>query len=79
MANQCDVRPRPKGTREILRSWYFWKPVLSLVGGALIGFMFYYLQACDKPGCPINADVWQNIISGAFIGYFIVNRPCCSC
>jgi hypothetical protein len=79
MANECKVTPKPQSIKELLWSWYLWKPVLSVLGGAVVGFFLYYLQICDRGNCQITGEVWQNVLSGGFIGYFLVNRPCCSC
>lgn len=55
---------------------HFKKSLIYIVGGAVVGFAFYYFSegmSLDKmPG----KDILQSVIIGAFLGFFITNSPC---
>lgn len=78
MGNSCNVKPKPKTVKEFLKSWYFWKPFLSITGGALAGFLYYSFIGCASGGCAITSNPYMSMLWGAGFGYFIFNSPCTS-
>lgn len=61
------------------RKWalpHFRKTIIYTLGGAVVGFLFYFLtEGMFMDKMPIN-DIVQSIIIGLFIGLFITNSPC---
>jgi hypothetical protein len=45
-------------------------PGLSLIGGGIAGYIFYYFWGC-KGGCPITANPWMMVVYGAAAGFLI--------
>ncbi len=78
MGASCDVKNKPVGVKELLRSWYFWKPVLGIFVGAIAGFAYYYFVGCKSGTCPINSNPYISTAWGGLLGYFLVS-PCKSC
>ena len=77
MSDSCEVRP--KGLKELLRSWYFWKAVLGLLIGGIAGFLYYHFVGCQSGTCAITGNPYSSIIFGGLMGLFIVARPCSTC
>ena len=48
MDSNCTVTPKPKSVKEFFKSWYFWKPFLSVSIGGLGGFLYYYFNTVYK-------------------------------
>ena len=79
MNNNCSTENKPRKFNELIRSWYFWKPFLGVLLGALAGFLYYYFVGCKSGSCPITGNPWASMLWGAIIGLFITNSPCKSC
>jgi hypothetical protein len=79
MNKDCKIQNKPKNIKELIRSWYFWKPFLGIVLGALGGFLYYYFIGCQSGTCPITSSSWGSILLGSLLGLFITNSPCKSC
>jgi len=72
MAKSCEIKQKPKTVKEFLGSKQFLKTVLWVIIGAASGFALYHIDWCISSTC----SVYSNIIAGAFLGFFITNRPC---
>jgi hypothetical protein len=77
MANSCETRP--KGLKAMLKSWYFWKPFLSIILGATAGYLYYHFYGCQSGTCAITGNPLSSMFFGAFLGFFLVARPCSTC
>jgi hypothetical protein len=76
MENNCEVKPRPKTFRDLIKSWYFWKPVLGAVIGGVAGFLYYYFIGCSSGSCAITSSPYMSILWGSMLGLFLVKSPC---
>lgn len=79
MEKECRVPTKPKNAREFFKSWYFWKPVLGVLGGGLAGFLYYHFIGCTGGSCPITSNPYATVIFGAVMGYLITSGPCTKC
>lgn len=52
------------------------KSVVYILAGAVIGFLFFYLTEGMFMDKMAGEDIFQSILIGAFIGFFIHNSPC---
>ncbi len=75
MSESCKNENKPKGFKQIISSWYFWKPAVAIISGGLLGFLYYTFYGCTG-GCAITGSPYSSVIIGAVIGYFIVSSPC---
>jgi len=76
MENNCDASPKPKTVKEFFRSWYFWKPVIAVSTGGILGFLYYFYVGCSTGTCAITSNPFSSIMMGGLMGYFLVNSPC---
>ena len=44
------------------------KKVLPVVGGAVVGFLYYYFIGCRTGTCPISGNPYISTVYGALIG-----------
>lgn len=79
MKETCETDNKPKTFNELIRSWYFWKPVSAVLIGGLIGFLYYYFVGCASGTCGITSNPFTSVLMGGVMGLFIVNRPCKTC
>jgi len=78
MENNCEVKPGPRTIKTVFKSWYFWKPVLSMAIGSVAGFSYYYFVGCASGTCAITSSPYMSTFWGAMMGLFLVNSPCSS-
>jgi len=79
MKNTCETENNPKTFKEFIYSKAFIKSVLSIVIGGIIGFLYYHFVGCSTGSCGITSNPFSSIGLGAFLGFFVVNKPCKSC
>ena len=73
MSNSCETDPTPKGTKEVLKTWKFWKPVTAIAVGSLLGFLYYYFVGCASGTCGITSSPVNSTLYFAILGGLIVN------
>jgi hypothetical protein len=76
MDNNCEIKSKPRTLKEILKSWYFWKPFSAVALGGLAGFLYYYFVGCTSGNCAISSNPYMSIIWGGLLGLFLVKSPC---
>jgi len=79
MEENCKTNAKPKTFGELVKSWVFWKPVLSVTAGGIAGYLYYFFVGCASGSCAITSNPFMSILFGASIGLFIVNKPCKVC
>ncbi len=73
---KLELKPQGPWWKRMLQSKHIQKSVLFILIGALAGFLFYYItEGSDAPSFVLRNMV-DNIIVGAFFGWFITNNPC---
>jgi len=76
MENTCNVNPRPKTFKEMIKSSWFLRPFLGAVIGGIAGFLYYHYAGCSTGTCAITSSPYGSTIMGGLIGIFITNSPC---
>jgi hypothetical protein len=76
MDSNCEIKQKPNGFKELVRSWLFWKPALSVIIGGIVGFLYYYFVGCTTGTCAITSSPYSSTIMGSVLGLFITNSPC---
>lgn len=51
-------------------SKYYFK-ILGLVGGALVGYLYYDFIGCISGKCPITSSPYLSMLFGAVMGYLL--------
>ena len=62
--------------KQRLASWGFWRPVLSVVIGALAGYLYYHFIGCNSGQCAITSSPVMSTLWGGMLGFFLMNSPC---
>ena len=79
MKNTCEVEPRPKTLKAILVSNWFWRSANATIIGAILGYLYYSFTHDTTGASTFMSTPLSGILSGGFLGWFFVNRPCSSC
>ncbi len=48
------------------------KKVLPVLGGALLGYAYYYFIGCNSGTCPITSNPYISTFYGALIAFILV-------
>jgi hypothetical protein len=75
MEKNCLVNTNSKN----IKSFNFWKPLLGITIGGVLGYLYYAFVGCSSGACAITGNPYYSIIFGGFMGFMFVNRPCKSC
>jgi hypothetical protein len=73
---KLELKEENKGIKGIILSQHFRKTVLYILAGAIAGFGLFYVTEGRHMDALVFADYTQNILLGAFLGFFITNSPC---
>ncbi len=76
MDGNCEVSDKSKSLNERVKTWKFWKPIVSATLGGLLGFLYYFFVGCTSGTCAITSSPYNSIIMGAILGLLITNSPC---
>lgn len=76
MEKSCARVENPRTIREWLMSDLFWKNFQAIAIGGILGYLYFHFEGTSTP--PASGPL-LSIITGAFLGFFFVNRPCGSC
>lgn len=55
-----------------LKSSFIIKKVLPVLGGALLGYAYYYFIGCYSGTCPITSNPYISTFYGALIAFIMV-------
>jgi hypothetical protein len=62
--------------KQLVSKWSFWRPIIAIVSGGFLGFLYYHFIGCSGGSCPITSNPYSSIIVGGLFGLFIVTSPC---
>jgi hypothetical protein len=79
MENTCKTPEKSKNLKEFLTSRNFLKPLSGVLGGALLGFLYYHFIGCSSGSCFITGHSYSSVIFGGFSGYMLTSGPCTKC
>jgi hypothetical protein len=46
-------------------------PVAGVLGGGVLGFLYYRFVGCSSGACPLTSNPWITVAYGAMIGFFL--------
>ncbi len=64
--------------KDKLKKWV--KPILFVVGGALVGLAYYYFVACSTGTCSLTSNPWITMGYMGLVGWLlsgVVGNGCC--
>lgn len=59
-----------------LRNPHTKKTLIYMLGGAVLGFVFFYVSEGMHQQSMAGGEILQSIGVGAFFGFFLTNSPC---
>lgn len=62
--------------KRIMSSKHFQKSVLYIIGGAIIALGLWYFTEGQEVETVTFEHIYESLLTGAFIGFFITNSPC---
>lgn len=65
------INSKPKSVKEFFKSWYFWRPFLSILTGGIGGFLYYHFVGCTSGTCPITSNPYSSILIGGLFGFLL--------
>ncbi len=60
----------------LLKSKHTRKTVIYIVGGILVGFAYTFFTEGNTFANVPTDEIFKNVLTGAFLGFFITNSPC---
>ncbi|MBK7105400.1 MAG: hypothetical protein IPH62_08960 [Ignavibacteriae bacterium] len=48
-----------------------YKRILPVLGGAILGYAYYYFIGCNSGSCPITSNPYISTVYGAAVGFLI--------
>lgn len=52
------------------------RTIISILLGAIVGFLYIYFSSESALNELPGEEIFQSVLFGAFIGFFITNSPC---
>ncbi|MEJ5265802.1 MAG: DUF6132 family protein [Bacteroidales bacterium] len=53
------------------KSWKFWKPIIFVMGGILLGYLYYFYIGCQSGTCPITSNPYGSMLVGGVVGWLL--------
>lgn len=44
------------------------RPILFIIGGAIVGLVYYYLVGCENGSCPLTSNLWLTMGCMGLVG-----------
>lgn len=76
MDNNREINEKSNSIKVRIKTWRFWKPIVSITIGGFVGFLYYYFVGCTSGTCAITSSPYNSIIMGGILGLLITNSPC---
>lgn len=73
---QLEITPEGNWFKRLYYSQHFRKSVIYILIGAVLGLIFTYLFEGMQLSNMNTKDIFTNMFTGAFMGFFITNSPC---
>lgn len=62
--------------KRLIGSKHFKKSIIYIIAGGVLGFVFTYISEGNDLSIISSKDVFNSMLTGALIGFFITNSPC---
>jgi hypothetical protein len=73
---KLEIKEEGNGFKRLITSGHFKKSLIFILIGALLGFVFSYFAESGELSKISLKELLTNILTGAFIGFFLTNSPC---
>ncbi len=73
---QLEISSESKGLKGLIQSPHFKKSAISILIGAVAGFIYFYFTEGQHMDTWGFQDFIKNTAIGGFFGFFVTNSPC---
>ena len=73
---KLEIEPEVKGFKGWIKSKQVKKTIIAMLIGAVAGFAYFYFTEGQEMEAVSTGDIIQNVVFGAFLGFFVTNSPC---
>jgi hypothetical protein len=73
---QLELSQEDNWFKRTIKSKSLKRSLLFIIGGAAAGFLFFYLTEGKHMNEISSGDIWNSLLIGGFLGFFITNSPC---
>ena len=73
---KLELEPEGSWIKRKIADPHFKKSMIYIIGGAVLGFLFFYFTEGMQMDKMPTSDIVQSAFFGAFFGFFITNSPC---
>jgi len=73
---KLEIKQEGSWLKRLISSAHFKKSILFIIIGATGGFVFTYFSEGRELAQISSKDIFANMFTGAFVGFFLTNSPC---
>jgi len=73
---QLELKQESSWFKRTLRSKNLRNTILAVIIGAALGFLYFYLTEGRNMTEITSGDIWNSVLIGGFLGFFVTNSPC---
>ncbi len=73
---KLEIEPEGNLLKRLITSAHFKKSIIYIAAGAAIGFLITFFGKGAEFSQLSKDELLPNILTGAFIGFFLTNSPC---
>jgi len=73
---QLELKQESSWVKRALRSKHLRKSIVAVLIGAAAGFVYFYFTEGRHMTEITSGDIWNSVLIGGFLGFFITNSPC---
>jgi len=73
---KLEIEPKEKGFKGWIKSKQVKKSIIAMLIGAVAGFAYFYFTEGQEIAAVPTGDIIQDVVFGAFLGFFFTNSPC---
>lgn len=73
---KLEIESEEKGFKGWIKSKQVKKTIIAMLIGAVAGFAYFYFTEGQEMEVVPASDIIQNVVFGAFLGFFVTNSPC---
>ena len=73
---QLELKQDDSKLKRVFRSKHLRKTGLGIIIGAGVAVLYFYLTEGRNMSEIASGDIWNSILIGGFLGFFVTNSPC---
>jgi hypothetical protein len=73
---KLEIESEEKGFKGWIKSKQVKKTIIAILIGAVAGFAYFYFTEGQEMEVIQTSDIIQDVVFGAFLGFFVTNSPC---